>query len=442
MRVSLLTNSPGELWGWARPVVAELRKRGHSVSLWLLPCQFASGYERMAASRLGVDKLEGSGSDIWRNSILMSGLRTWGALSREKTDGVLQLGGDLLFGRRLAKSAKAPLLCYAYGFQKGMERARVFTAYSGMAADMNTKLGARVRAGARSPGSRSSGSWSSGSRSSGSWSSGSWSSERRVRAVGDLVKDALALEREPFRWNDDRNGDRNGGADAGRLLLFPGSRPAIRRLALPWLEEVVRRLRDIVPAVQVGTLFSPFVPESEFPVWRDAGLNPLRGESGIAMRSADYALTQPGTNNLEMMHCGLPALIVAPMEFLKVVPVGGLGARLLSGVPLLGPRLKERGIRRKLSRYGDFTSWPNRIANRAVMDELTGDVTPEDAARHIAKAMRDKEKLRRVREELLALSGDGGASSRLCDALEREAGAGRTVVDRTVTDDMGPARKS
>jgi hypothetical protein len=91
------------------------------------------------------------------------------------------------------------------------------------------------------------------------------------------------------------------------------------------------------------------------------------------------------------------------------------------------------------------------------MDELTGDVTPEDAARHIAKAMRDKEKLRRVREELLALSGDGGASSRLCDALEREAGAGRTVADRTVSDrtvvdrtvadrtvadDMGPARKS
>jgi lipid-A-disaccharide synthase len=424
MRVSLLTNSPGELWGWARPVVAELRKRGHSVSLWLLPCQFASGYERMAASRLGVDKLEGCGA--WKSGMLMSGLRTWGALSREKTDGVLQLGGDLLFGRRLAKSAKASLLCYAYGFQKGMERAQVFTAYPGMAADMSAKIGARTKAGARSHASRSHASQSHASQSF----------ERRARAVGDLVKDALALEKEPFKWNDDRG----GGADGARLLLFPGSRPAIRRLALPWLEEVVRRLQDIVPTVQVGTLFSPFVPESEFPIWRDAGLNPMRGGAGTAMKSADYALTQPGTNNLEMMHCGLPALIVAPMEFLKVVPVGGLGG-FLSGVPLLGPRLKEWGIRRKLSRYGDFISWPNRIANRAVMDELTGDVTPEDAARHIARAMRDKEKLRRVRGELLALSGDGGAASRLCDALEREAGGGQTVMDRTVTDNISPARK-
>jgi lipid-A-disaccharide synthase len=404
MRVSLLTNSPGELWGWARPVVAELRKRGHSVSLWLLPCQFASGYERMAASRLGVDKLEGSGSGMW-----MSGRRTWGALSWEKTDCVLQIGGDLLFGRRLAKSAGAPLLCYAYGFQKGMDRARVFTAYPSMAVSINARIYAKTNA--RAP-------------------------ERRARAVGDLVKDSLALEREPFKWDGDSN-----GKNAARLLLFPGSRPAIRRLALPWLEEAVRHLKGLLPSVQVGTLFSPFVPENEFPVWRDAGLNPMRGESGAAMRSADYALTQPGTNNLEMMHCGLPALIVAPIGFLKVIPVSGLKG-VLSGVPLLGPWLKERGIRRNLDRYGDFTSWPNRIASRAVMDELTGDITPQDAARHVAEALQDKEKLRRTREELLALSGNGGAASSLCDAMETEAGGRQpAAADRTVTDRV-PTLKS
>ncbi|MDR2175816.1 MAG: hypothetical protein LBO82_07740, partial [Synergistaceae bacterium] len=387
MRVSLLTNGPGELWGWARPVAAELRGRGHSVSLWLLPCQFASGYERTAASRLGVDKLEGPESGAWM----------WGALSREKTDCVLQLGGDLLFGRRLAKSAKAPLLCYAYGFQKGMEYARVFTACSGMAANLNARI--KAGAGTRIP-------------------------ERRVRVIGDLVKDSLALEREPFKWSGD---------DAERLLLFPGSRPAVRGLALPWLEEVVRCLRELLPAVQVGTLFSPFVPESEFPVWRDAGLNPMRGESGGAMKCANYALTQPGTNNLEMMHCGLPALIAAPMDFLKVIPAGGL-AGLMSGVPLLGPWLKERGIRRNLSRYGDFMSWPNRIAGRALMDELSGDITPRDIARRLAASLRDKEKLSRVRGELLALSGGGGAASRLCDALEMEAGENRAPEDPMLTD--------
>jgi hypothetical protein len=45
--------------------------------------------------------------------------------------------------------------------------------------------------------------------------------------------------------------------------------------------------------------------------------------------------------------------------------------------------------------------------------------------------MRDKEKLRRVREELLALSGDGGAAARLCDAVEREAKENRPARGRT-----------
>jgi lipid-A-disaccharide synthase len=404
MRVSLLTNSPGELWGWARPVVAELRKRGHSVSLWLLPCPFASGYERMAASRLGVDKLEGPENSAWM----------WNALSREKTDGVLQVGGDLLFGRRLAKSAKAPLLCYAYGFQKGMEHARVFTAYSGMAANLNAKIAAGAKTGARNP-------------------------ERRARAIGDLVKDALALEREPFKWSGGSGAGSGSGSE--KLLLFPGSRPAIRALALSWLEEAVRHLGTLAPEVQIGTLFSPFVPEGEFSAWRDAGLNPMRGESAGAMKCADYALTQPGTNNLEMMHCGLPALIVAPMDFLKVIPVSGLRG-MLSGVPLFGPWLKERGIRRNLSRYGDFTSWPNRIANRAVMDELTGDVSPRDAALRLAASLRDKEKLGRVREELLSLSGDGGAAKRLCDALEKETGGGRGDAEsQTAADQEAAARR-
>ena len=132
----------------------ELRKRGHSVSLWLLPCQFASGGERTVASRLGVDKLEGPSGSAW----------TWRALGQEKTDCVLQLGGDLLFGRRIAQRSGAPLICYAYGFKKGMEHAaQVFTAYPSMADGINAN-----------------------------------SKTVSARPIGDLVKDALSLETGTF----------------------------------------------------------------------------------------------------------------------------------------------------------------------------------------------------------------------------------------------------
>ena len=360
MRVSILTNGPGELWGWARPMIMELRRRGHSVSLWLLPCQFASGHERTAASSLGVDKLEGPGSAAW----------IWQALAQEKTDCVLQLGGDLLFGRHIAKRAKAPLLCYAYGPKKGMEAAKVFTAWPGM--------------GAKMPG---------------------------AQVIGDLVRDSLALDAGTLKWDDDRNA-------APRLLLFPGSRPAIRTLSLSWLGLIVQHLRAILPDVRVGTLFSPFVPDDEFSVWSNAGLNPLRVGAGVAMRVADYALTQPGTNTLEMMHCGLPALVAAPIDFLQVIPLSGL-AGFVSSLPLVGGAIKKRGIQKHLERYDGFMSWPNRVAGRMVMDEMSGDVTPGQLAERLADSLNNPEKLARVRRELLALSGEPGAVSRLADAVER-----------------------
>ena len=57
------------------------------------------------------------------------------------------------------------------------------------------------------------------------------------------------------------------------------------------------------------------------------------------------------------------------------------------------------------------------------MDELYGDVTPEQTASRMAEDLSDAERLARAREELLALSGKGGAAARLCDAIPVEDGA-------------------
>jgi lipid-A-disaccharide synthase len=218
-------------------------------------------------------------------------------------------------------------------------------------------------------------------------------------------------------------GNSDAGGAATRLLLFPGSRIAIREIFLKWLVEAVRHLKNLIPAIRIGTLFSPFVPESEFSVWTDAGLYPLKVGAGAAMRSADYALTQPGTNTLEMMHSGLPALVAAPFDFLRVFPTVGITG-YMSKVPVIGLRLKEWKIRKNLDRHKGFVAWPNRIAGRMVLDEVTGDVKPKDAAARVASALRDREKLSRVRGELLALSGEAGAVLLLCDAVENAVGNG------------------
>lgn len=333
------------------------------MSLWLLPCQFASGHERTAASSMGVDKLEGPDGAA----------STLAALSTEKTDCVVQLGGDMIFGRRLAKSAGVPLLSYAYGPKKGLEKAKtVFTAYPKMAESM--------------PG---------------------------AEVIGDLVKDSLGMAFD----GDKKQNALPAKIGERRLLLCPGSRPAIRGRVMAWFTEIVRDLKCLASEVEHMVLLPVFAPDAEVAAWRDAGLNAVKATPLLAMKSADYALTQPGTNNLEMMHCGLPCLVAVPMDFLNLIPVSGLPG-LLGRLPVLGPRLKERALQKKLSQRSGFLSWPNWLAGRAIIDEVSGEVSPRRLALNVTAAIRDPDKLSRVSAELLNMSGEAGAAQRLCNAIE------------------------
>ena len=237
-----------------------------------------------------------------------------------------------------------------------------------------------------------------------------------ARSIGDLVRDALEMDAHSpsaasWDWPDE--------PDSPRLLLLPGSRPAIRRAARDWLTAVVAALRSEFPRLRVRTLFSPFMLDSELEAWRDAGLEPVRAGAGVAMRGADYALTQPGTNTLEMMHCGLPGLTAAPHAFLEHIPVAGLRG-FATSLPFVGIRIRRAAVGRVLARHNGFISLPNRIANRSIVDELYGDVTPQTLALRIASALRDPEGLAETRAALLELSGEGGAAARLCDALEAQ----------------------
>ncbi len=367
MRISILTNGPGELWGWARPVIMELRKRGHSVSLWLLPCQFSSGHEREAASLLGIDKLEGPSNAA----------ATWNNMAHEKTDKIIQLGGDIAFGQRLSEITGITLTCYTYGaFKKKIKNAKVLTAY-------------KIQAEKFLP-------------------------YNEALAIGDLVKDSLALDntsREALSW------DWKKEPDSPRILFLPGSRPKIRQATLEWLVEIKQKLLKQNPKIRIRTLFSQFMPESEFSDWKKADLNPIKASAGIAMQNADYALTQPGTNNFELMHCGLPALVVAPEKFIDVIPVAGLGG-MISSLPILGKVAKRKALLHVIENRGGVIALPNRISYpEKVMDEIYGDVPVDLIVKKILDALNDKAGLEKTRSELLNLSGEGGAASRLCDIV-------------------------
>lgn len=361
--VLLLSNGPGELWGWARPLAKELKSRGMKTVISLLPCQFASGEEVGVAENIGVDEVMGPVSLLKTVRNMIS--------AGKRTDAVLQLGGDLLWGRLAAKMGGVPLLCYSYGRKNGLNRCdRVFTAFSAMTEGM---AGASV--------------------------------------AGDLVKDSLEMEGEAFL-----------SAEVKKKLtiaFFPGSRTRIRTFALPFLIGLVEALGKEFPSFEPRVVLSPFVPSDEKHVWRSAGFIPVSGGGRAVLLGVDFAVTQPGTNTLELMHCRVPFIVLVPFASLRKAPLPGVPG-LIAALPGVGPRFREWALKKKGGSAG-FLAWPNRLARKAVVDEMFGDFTPEDAAVRIASWLRDQRRLEDTRSALASLSllSPAGAARRMVDEMER-----------------------
>lgn len=324
-RIAVLANGPGELWGWARPVVKELKRDGHEVDLVLLPCQFASGAEERISSFLEADRVTPPGR--FREVLSSSGKRPY--------DCVLQLGGDLLYGRLLARDGKTPLFSYSYGPKKGLKACReVFTAFEMMAGQFGKAV--------------------------------------PVSIVGDLVPDALAMDTGVSPW-------RGPGL---KIAVFPGSRPAIRRKALPYMTEFLAAARSFLPGAQWVVLLFPFGEARETAQWEEAGFDVTAAGTGVVLAGTDVALTQPGTNTLEMFHAGVPSVVALPEDFIAQVPAPVLLAPLFS-LPWIGPALKRRAFRRYIGRKG-YLCWPNRLLGRELYPEVTGSLSVEELADRFA----------------------------------------------------------
>ncbi|MDI9371001.1 MAG: cdisaccharide synthetase [Synergistota bacterium] len=359
-RVVLLANGPGELWGWVRPLAAELTGRGWDVSLRILPCQFASGEEASVASSLRLSDVSGP----------ESALSTALALSRrgkgEPPDAVIQLGGDLMWGRMLARSSRAPLFCYTYGAKRGLSRcAAVYTAVPARAESIERHGAAPV-------------------------------------LVGDLAAEGLARP------------SRREGAGGPTVAFFPGSRREIFKYAVPLMERTAASLKELIPSLDARMVLSPFSGDEP----NVEGLAPVRGGESGSLDGVDFAVTQPGTNTLELTHLSIPFLVAIPFSSLRHAPLSGL-AGLVSRLPVAGLLLKEAALRAKGKRLG-FTAWPNRLAGRPVVDEISGDITPEDIALRVAEHLHDEARMARAREELsrISASAPSGAAARMANQIE------------------------
>ena len=384
----LVSNGPGELYTWVRPVLAELRRQApeRRVSISLIPCQFASGHETKIAETFGADAVT-SPKDFLG---LLAGNRTvFGA----QAEALLGLGGSAGLALQLAARLRAP--AYRYSFVPYWHaKLQALFVDSPRTAQRARLLGA--------PGSR-------------------------TEIVGNLVADAVELS-EPV-------------AERGspHIVMLCGSRDGFAVHIIPFMLALADALHTHYPDARFVWPVSRLLSEEALAQGiAGAEKDTLGGVAGkrvgdtvitpsgarlelvpestryAHMRAADLAVTIPGTNTLELGIAGVPSVVLLPLNKPEVIPLEGPG-HWLSLLPVVGPSLKRRAV--LLAAPHLPVSLPNNLSGEKLMVELKGALTLKGVLSEVSGLLEDEPERNRRRTRLLETMPKPGAAAKLVTRL-------------------------
>ncbi len=371
-RLLITANSPGEMAGWVKPILAAWRERTTDpVDILLLPCTFATGQEeRVARSLTGVDR-------VYRPSEYLKLLWSSG---RDYSDGhLLHLGGDLMYSAFL--SWRWGISTWSYLWARPWWNS-AFKGYF-------TKNDWGVN----------------------------WLKKRKVPAhqihlTGDLVLDAVrqevdepGLEREP------------------QISYLPGSRKEELASLTPFFLSVHKRLQEFQPNTRGVLHVSPFIPREQVdrllqepPHPKVGGLQGTlegdrltgdgvellvsREENLLHLSRSELALSIPGTKTAEAGYLRTPVMTLLPLNRPEELPSIGL-VGLLDYLPG-GKKLKGRLLLRLKGKLG-LLAHPNILAGRQLLPELVEVMEEEWLSQQVGPILLEKKKLQEVSDTLRSL---------------------------------------
>ncbi len=371
--VVFLVNGPGELWSITRPVISSLLDKGFSdIFLWILPCQFASGFEREVALKEFSKKIEGV---IGPFNFFRTIYEMWLFSKKNSVGLIFQTGGDPFFGRMLRLFTGAKWWAYSYSpFYGHFKADKVLCPYC-------------------------------------------FDKKRHSKIVGvklDVVSDF-------FRDEDDVEGsffevccgdkDVLNRVYKPTILYIPGSRANIRKNAFLYIKQIIYHLKEKKEYGHI-ILLSPFISEAELSfiatddLFKQRGVVLCRGDIPSVWRYVDFCLTQPGTNTIELMYAGIPTVVAVPFALVEHISLVGPLGLLFELFPKIGSKLKRTYIKKRLSSKSFYLSWPNKLTNKAIFKELVGDYTPYDIACELFDFIEDKDGVDILKKQLNSLKKD------------------------------------
>jgi lipid-A-disaccharide synthase len=408
--VVVLSNGPGELATWVKPVVQELRRQlGDDrtqvrISVVLSPCANASGQEAQIAQRYPeVDRVQAAAHFF---PFLLWG-KTHADWDWRPRGVVIFLGGDQIFpvliGRRLGYST----VIYAEWearWQRWVDRIGV----------MNPAVKAAV-----SPPYRA-----------------------KVTVVGDLMAEASNLDLAQSGL------DLTEGTEL--IGLLPGSKAAKLTMGVPLalaIAEHIHRQRPqtqfvipVAPTLDLPTLahfanptHNPIIRQlnwtpAELVLPKDSALPYLKTESGLhvelwtafpaypVLSQCRLCVTTVGANTAELGALAVPMLVLLPTQQLDAMRAWDGLPGLLVNLPGVGALIAKVINSLALRRLG-LLAWPNIWAKAEIVPELVGQLQPSEVAILAVDYLTHPEKLEQMRDRLRQVRGQPGAAHNLVNLV-------------------------
>ncbi|MGL4881847.1 MAG: lipid-A-disaccharide synthase [Waterburya sp.] len=407
----ILSNGPGEITTWVRPVVKSLRRTLADVenqvriSVILSPCPHSTGKEAaIALSFPEVDRVLAA-SDFW--AFLLWG-KTPDNWQWHKKGMVVFLGGDQFYTVVISKRLGYSSLIYAEWDARWYRFVDLFAA-------MNQKVIAAIPT----------------------------TYQDKFSLVGDLMADT-ALEITSQSPQPDPQQPVIG--------LLVGSKPAKLSQGVPLFLAIAEKIQSMQPQVKFVIPVAPTLDLDTLSYYANSRFNPLvtslgNVEAQLVNSNSDQAyfmtsggtkinlvtefpayqtllncqicLTTVGANTAELTALGIPMIVLLPTQQLDAMRSWDGLPGLLANLPGLGTVFAKL-INWLVLKQGRLFAWPNIWAGEEIVPELVGKLQPEAIAQLVLNYLADPSKMQKMREQLIAVRGSTGATQKIADIIKQK----------------------
>ena len=405
--IVILSNGPGEVATWVRPVVKCLRPKLTSnsirISVLLSPCPHSTGKE--AAIALGYPEVDRvlAASDFFNFLLWGKTPNNWQWHERGI---VVFLGGDQFYTVAISKRLGYSSLIYAEWDARWYRFVDRFAAMSQRVIDKVPS-----------------------------------SYHHKFSVVGDLMADvALEVKNKPSRLT----------SDVPLIGLLVGSKPAKLAQGVPLCLAIAERIQQqspvefiipVAPTLDLSTL-SKYANKQDNPLISVLGgvSGKITSNDGTAymitsgstkielitqfpayqqLSNCQLCLTTVGANTAELASLGIPMVVLLPTQQLDAMRSWDGLPGILATLPGVGTILAKL-INWLVLKQGRLFAWPNIWAGEEIVPELVGKLKPEKIAQLVLNYLAHPTILGSMHDKLVAVRGNVGAAEQIADIIKRE----------------------